>query len=406
MGRSKLPYIISVLNMRIATLLILLSSLCILSCAKKPAYIYVDDNGIIKATDEAVVGIEYELDGSKYLVVNNEMLRDIVYKLRQYRSAKGADDLLEIINTTWDVSNWGLSNVVDPLVYLYLDKVVTTYVTDMRGMFNGARSFNQPIGNWDVSNVTDMSEMFAKARDFNQDIGNWDVSRVTDMGSMFSGADRFNQNLSNWDVSNVTDMSSMFKGLWFESVTSFNQPIGNWDVSSVTNMNAMFYGATSFNQPIGNWDVSKVTNMEMMFTGANSFNQPIGNWDVSNVTDMSSMFNGATSFNQPIGTWDVSNVTDMGSMFSGADFNQDIGNWDVSSVYYCRNFFEPDYDFNSKSFWVGTPFYGRDWLPNYELLGHEEQIDVHNNIIGIFGSYRNYLYAQNPSLPKFKCNPH
>ena len=165
----------------------------------------------------------------------------------------------------------------------------TSNVTNMSGMFWGAESFNQPVGNWDTSRVTNMHGMFNQATSFNQPIGNWDTSRVTDMNNMFSFA------------------------------RSFNQPIGNWDTSKVTNMWGMFDGATSFNQPIGNWDTSKVTNMWRMFSSAESFNQPIGNWDTSNVTDMTWMFDYAKSFNQPIGNWDTSKVTRMEGMFYGAE---------------------------------------------------------------------------------------
>ena len=61
----------------------------------------------------------------------------------------------------------------------------TSKVTDMESMFKSASSFNQDIGNWDVSNVTNMYEMFKSASSFNQDIGNWDVSNVTNMYEMF-----------------------------------------------------------------------------------------------------------------------------------------------------------------------------------------------------------------------------
>ena len=43
------------------------------------------------------------------------------------------------------------------------------------------------------------------------EINNWDVSKVTDMSEMFIGARSFNQPLNNWNVSNdVTDMQLMF----------------------------------------------------------------------------------------------------------------------------------------------------------------------------------------------------
>ncbi len=192
-----------------------------------------------------------------------------------------------------------------------LTTICTSLNTNMGYLFDRKRSFNQPIGNWDVSNVTNMDGMFLYAVSFNQPIGNWDVSEVTSMYRMFAGANSFNQPIGNWDVGNVTSMLTMFS-----AASSFNQPIGNWDVSNVTDMIYMFSRAKRFDQPIGNWDVSNVIGMSDMFNEAESFNQPIGDWDVSNVLLISGMFLDASSFDQNLTTWCVSNISSEPTDFS------------------------------------------------------------------------------------------
>ncbi|MEL7833411.1 BspA family leucine-rich repeat surface protein [Fodinibius sp. Rm-B-1B1-1] len=209
-----------------------------------------------------------------------------------------------------DIGQWDVSNV-----------------TDMNRMFYNVTDFNQDLNSWDVSSVTNMYRMFLDASSFNQDISGWDVSSVTNMNFMFSGAEDFNQDISSWDVSNVEGMSYMFRD------SNFNRDISDWDVSSVTDMSWMFFNASSFKQDIGSWDVSAVTTMRYMFHEASSFNQDIGNWDVSNVTDMHGMFEEATLFNQDISSWNTSAATTMDKMFKNASsFNQDISSWCVSKI--------------------------------------------------------------------------
>lgn len=270
--------------------------------------------GSTTITFPAIGTYRVEISGSfPHIYFNNTGDRQKILTIEQWGS---------IAWTTMQNAFMGCSNLTIPAT----DAPNLSGVTSMQSMFENTSSFNQPIGNWDVSNVIRMDSLFHNAS-FNQFIGNWNVSNVTSMVRMFAGAPFFNQPIGNWNVSNVTNMEAMFGG-----TASFNQPIGNWNVGNVTNMTYMFASASLFDQPIGNWDVSNVTSMRGMFSNT-SFNQPIGNWNVGNVTDMNSMFWIASSFNQPIGNWDVSNVTDMGSMFSRhASFNQDIGNWNVSNV--------------------------------------------------------------------------
>jgi surface protein len=55
-------------------------------------------------------------------------------------------------------------------------------------MFQNATAFNQPLANWDVSQVQDMSYLFAGASSFYQNLLPWNVARVRTMNHILDGA--------------------------------------------------------------------------------------------------------------------------------------------------------------------------------------------------------------------------
>ena len=162
----------------------------------------------------------------------------------------------------------------------------TSSVTDMYQMFYAIRSFNQPIGGWDVSSVTNMSQMFRRydgGMTFDQDIGNWDVSSVTNMSYMFGadghGANVFNNggssSISGWDTSSATNITHMFS-----RCTSFNQSLAGWDVSNITNASSFMAGCTlsttNYDSTLGGWSSQSVQNGVNIHFGNSQYSSATG----------------------------------------------------------------------------------------------------------------------------------
>lgn len=148
----------------------------------------------------------------------------------------GAEAFNQPINS-WDTSSvrdmagmfWGAIVFNQPLY-----KWLTIFVENMGGMFAYAESFNQNINDWNVSNVKNMyfceygdSEKYIKyalgvENKLGLELG------LNDRG-MFNYAKSFNQPLDKWNVSGVTDMGdAMFYGTKLEATQSLPKWYHKW----------------------------------------------------------------------------------------------------------------------------------------------------------------------------------
>ena len=194
----------------------------------------------------------------------------------------------------------------------------TSNVETMKNMFKGARVYNQRMVTntniWNVTKVATFEGMFQSdgsgtatdVMDFNQNISSWQLKTdgAVTLKNMFNGCQSFNQPIGDWNVSRVTDMEGTF-----ETCIRFNKQLYSWNTTNVTTMANMFKTAAIFNQDISDWKTTSVVDMNEMFSAAGQFNSDIGRWDVSSVTDMGSMFNGATTFNQNIRSWQTTSAS-------------------------------------------------------------------------------------------------
>ncbi|MCF1750882.1 BspA family leucine-rich repeat surface protein [Mariniradius sediminis] len=164
---------------------------------------YLAENGITCKCENVIAGDKGMINGVEYEAVNNDFLRQLLRNVDK-------------------------------------SKLCTSLVTDMSYLFYGV-STDQPIGNWDVSNVTSMKGMFAGY--FSEYVGD------------------------PWGNDNSPEH-------WI----FFNQPIGEWDVSQVTNMDSMFYDNKGFNQDLSEWCVAKIPTIPKDFANSGAWLLPKPVW--------------------------------------------------------------------------------------------------------------------------------
>ena len=231
----------------------------------------------------------------------------------------------------------GMFSSCDSLASLDLSSWDTSKVTNMLNMFGACGSLaSLDLSGWDTSSVTNMSWLFRLCeRLVSLDLSGWDTAKVTSMKLMFDDCGSLaSLDLTGWNTSNVTDMTYMFSEC--KSLTNIDG-IAGWDTSSVTNMVWLFAGCQRLvSLDLTGWNTSNVTDMTEMFRECYSLaSLDLTSWNTSKVTNMSDTFAGCQCLaSLDLTGWNTSNVTDMSGMFSycGSLASLDLSGWDTSNV--------------------------------------------------------------------------
>ena len=272
-----------------------------------------------------------------------------------------------------------------------IDTPDLSQVTDMRNMFSGCTSFNQPLNNWDVSKVTDMGDMFEGCTSFNQDLGMWKLECCQELGLDNCGmsVENYSKSLVGWaaqtNIKNGLHLSA--KGLKYNpSARAARKQLAeskNWNISGDVDEKGFFItrwkgeAGKELRIPINGWNykliIKRASDGSVLKTdysdsfpysytptedgellveagpeGVRSirmqYGQELGSYEALLRVEqfgtvqwqtMENAFRGCKNmqFAEGIDTPNLSQVTDMSGMFYGcSSFNQPLNNWDVSQV--------------------------------------------------------------------------
>ncbi|NAS10365.1 BspA family leucine-rich repeat surface protein, partial [Poritiphilus flavus] len=102
------------------------------------------------------------------------------------------------VNGTGTLNGIQFNNTGDKLKLLSIDQWGSSIAwSTLSGAFHGCTNLEGKASDVpDLSNVTDMSNMFNGASSFNQDLGNWDIGQLTNGTGMLNGS---GLSMENWD---------------------------------------------------------------------------------------------------------------------------------------------------------------------------------------------------------------
>ena len=138
----------------------------------------------------------------------------------------------------------------------------TSKVTTFNSMFIGQLAFNQNIGSWDVSRVTTFQNLFSifnptpaftsSLFTFNNggsnSINNWNLTSSTRIDAMFKDAGNFNQPIGNWNVSNITNFANFMTNKTFNdySVANYDALLNGWASRPVVSARSINFGTIQY----------------------------------------------------------------------------------------------------------------------------------------------------------------